>query len=67
MLNDRSGGYSLATAFGVPLLIHHQSVALPMESSCPFFVTERYLWSSRPRTSLSFLSLVLSAACAHVT
>ena len=54
---------------GGSLLFHclHQSVALPRESSCPFFVTERYLWSSRPLTSLSFLSFVLSAACAHVT
>ena len=64
-----SGGYSLATAFGLPLHIHcsHQSVALPRESSCPFFVTERYLWSSRPLASLSFLRFVLSAACAHMT
>ena len=27
----------------------------------------KYLWSSRPLMSLSFLSFVLSAACAHVT
>ena len=39
VLNDRSGGYSLATAFGVPLHVHcsHQSVAPPREPSCPFF------------------------------